>query len=439
MKEDKELIKEIVARLKAKEDVAYREGAWERFKEMESSSPAFTMRRLRAIASVAAVLVSCLFAVYFMFKSQPNDAIDKALVSVVENNDAAESNTKENQPLISTEQETVVLADIKPSSTESLVAVSSNSAVLSELLGVELTLNPVMLQGIELPQMSKSTISTNTSLHAFTPESHSESTQSLLKNLVLANNNLSNAMISNSTADKSLSPKSFNYGNKFSLGLFVAPNSTVDNFKVGAGFTLAYNINNKISVRTGASYNNYEVGVLKDPLAPGSVEQVSAKVTDLNYDASNSASAQVLKLAIPNVSAVSGFVSSVEIPLEIKYNLNKSFYATAGVSYSTIINQERNAQYIENANVNTFNNGFPVNEKEASKSLKAVTKTVQSSENNVNTNGYNGFVNFSVGKKVNLNKKFGLSVEPFFKIPVGEFRRSDMNYTNGGVRIMTTF
>ncbi|HLS38996.1 MAG TPA: hypothetical protein VK023_12080, partial [Sphingobacterium bovisgrunnientis] len=70
---------------------------------------------------------------------------------------------------------------------------------------------------------------------------------------------------------------------------------------------------------------------------------------------------------------------------------------------------------------------------------KTKVKTVKSLQDNVNPKGFSGFANFSLGKKVNMNRKMSLSVEPFVKVPLGQFRKSDLDYTNSGIRIITTF
>ncbi|HMR18755.1 MAG TPA: hypothetical protein PKA53_05610, partial [Sphingobacterium sp.] len=160
----------------------------------------------------------------------------------------------------------------------------------------------------------------------------------------------------------------------------------------------------------------------------------------LAKDAVMTRSSYQQKMIIPNINAITGFVKSVDIPLEIKVNnIHSSIYATAGMSYSAILNQRRNAHYVENLNIETFADGYPENREQANNAVKPVTRVVESTEENVNTNGFSGFVNFSIGKNVRINKKVGFSVEPYLKIPVGQYRRAEMDYTNGGIRVMTNF
>src|SRR5690606_2128186 len=139
------------------------------------------------------------------------------------------------------------------------------------------------------------------------------------------------------------------------------------------------------------------------------------------------------------INAVTGFVQSIDIPLELKFHATRSLYAVAGMSYSSILNQERNAYYIDNINQETFAEGYPETQEQVVNAVKPVTKSIESTEKNVNTNGFTGFVNLSIGKDLRVNKNIGVSLEPYLKIPVGGYRRADMDYTNGGIRIMTSF
>lgn len=446
MKKDKELIEEIVNRLKAQHDLPYKEGAWERFKEFETKTVSTPIKHIwKRAALIAAGLVVAGFVGYVMIKKSINDNINIYQENKVYSDLKPKINTEseEVKPIGELDQlvkELPVYVDIDGVRRNNK-KIQKETISLAELEYATINLDPTFLVHSnlgEIPVPVKFNLTENSTL---SKKSLLENSSTIVNNSTTSNGMMSHSSITHHSLDNNISQKSFKYSDKFSLGLFVAPNSTSDNLKVGAGLTVTYNINKRISIRTGASYNTYEVGVLKNPLSPASVETVNVPLSYNDPSASflQTSSSQLSKMSLPNINAVSGFVESIEIPLEMKYNLSKSFYAAAGISYSTIINQERNAQYVENIDMVTFKHGFPNSEKEAAQAMKVVTKTVKSSENNVNTNGYNGFVNLSIGKKVKINSKFGVALEPYFKIPVGEFRRSDMNYNNGGVRIMTTF
>lgn len=231
-------------------------------------------------------------------------------------------------------------------------------------------------------------------------------------------------------------------GDRLELGLFVSPYATSNQMKVGGGLAVSYKLNRILSVRTGASYNNYEIQMIKNPIDESSTEVVAAETNakmSVAQAGENIAQYQQ-QMIIPNVNAITGFVRSVDIPLEIKVNdIGNSFYATAGMSYSAILGQQRNAHYVENLNIETFAEGYPETKEQVDRVVKPVMAVVESSEENVSSNGFSGFVNFSVGKNIRVNKKIGFSVEPYLKIPVGQYRRAEMDYTNGGIRIMTNF
>lgn len=441
MKKNKELIAEIVDRLKATEDFAYREGAWEKFSKKEYPA-GIVVRKINKYLAAAAILLMGFVVAYYSFMHKQDIERDIKHSDAVAHSD---SFVEKEIPKIQQEENSLQLQD--NSTAESTIgmpsfneyAVKSYSAI-TYIGPKELTPN-LNSENLKLSTMHVERGLANVHLPAKQDLDKNKASQDLRNHLIMANAAVTNNIYSNSNNENIISPKSFNFSERFDLGLFISPYSSSDNLKVGAGLTLAYNINTKLSIRTGASYNNYEVGMLKNPLEASSVERVEAAMVNSDIKGGNYSSnlMQKSKLNLPNINAVSGFVHSVEIPLEVKYKVNKTLYAVAGVSYSTIVSQERNAQYIENASFDTFSNGFPENEKEASQALSVITKTIKSSEQNVNTAGYNGFINLSIGKKMKVNRKFGVSIEPYYKIPVGEFKKADMNYSNGGVRIMTNF
>lgn len=445
MKENKELIEEIVNKLKLKQDLPYRAGAWERFNAQygnvapKGASVSYWNKYLAA----AALLVFGIAFSYYLLNESSIKTDNSTIISTVNKNEIGQLDIPSSEGVNSAPSVPELLD--KPIS-EQVVKVKEKHVTKRYVLdGVDEiqherrnALNDIALIALE-PLYAKDNMAV--------VEVYKE--KQLEKPIVraersdkftLANANVVNNLQQNNNLNEKLSPKSISFGDKFDLGLFISPYSSNNNFKIGAGLTFAYNISNKLSIRTGASYNNYEVGIMKNPFEPSSVEEIKTEVPNgLESNGKLNSDMQITTLLLPNISAITGYVKSVDIPLEMKYNIGHSFYAVAGASYSTILTQERNAQYVENIYDNTFLNGFPKDQQSASTAMQTVTRTVKSNEENVKTSGFNGFLNFSIGKKMKVNNKFGLSIEPYYKVPIGEFRRSDMNYNNGGVRIMTNF
>jgi hypothetical protein len=113
---------------------------------------------------------------------------------------------------------------------------------------------------------------------------------------------------------------------------------------------------------------------------------------------------------------VSGKILTVDIPLDVRYAINKNFYTSVGVSYVGVLDQERATIY------ETNNTEY----------------RQKSQDKNVDDKGVNGFINFSVGRKQKVGK-LSISVEPYYKAPIGNLKSSDLNYSNGGVKIITSF
>ncbi|WP_140938211.1 outer membrane beta-barrel protein [Sphingobacterium lumbrici] len=438
MKENKDIIDEIVNRLRSQRDYDYKEGAWEKF---QSSQQPILVSKIRVYyrLSAAAALIILGAGIALWLRNETPVTIDTInTVEVQERDNLTSPHT--NNPT-STPQEVLGSLENTPEIRE------DNTYSLSEPNGFE--------GSKELAYIAKQYEKGLENKISIIDYSHLPNTYLTVKSISYHDKQLrsirsaptDNMVLSSSATpiNQSLkevenrpSQSSMRLNERFDIAFFVSPNSTADKMSVGGGMLVAYNLNKKISLRTGASYNTYEMGVLKNPTAESSAEIVSVSHEKNSFAGTSEASFQ-RSMVLPNVNAVTGKVQSLDIPLELKYNFNTSLYAVAGVSYSAILNQERSAHYVENINNETFVNGYPENREQVSNSTKTVTRTVKSAETNVNSNGFNGFVTISVGKKVTIGNKFGISVEPYFKIPVGEYRRADMDYTNGGIRLMTTF
>lgn len=438
---NKDLIEDIIAKLKDAQELPYREGAWEKYAAQQGQVAAPKIVLFRRLASIAAVALAVLGVSLYLFNSQNIDLpIDKSLVqsttkTISEN--PKSTLTDKNQRTASNSQfsaledgsnavETIV-PNVQIASKVGGIA-SVEGVVESDLLNIDYSQNSFAQLNTIKPTILpyKTTVSDINIPTVLQPSIHTLAHQSVNAGL-------------NKDVDNLKQSTKMSLGDKFQLGLYVSPNRTSDQFDIGAGFLVSYALTKKISVRTGTSYNSYSVGVVKDPLEMASAELLDMDAAQNNSVIVENAYAAKQQMILPNVNAVMGKVEAIEIPLDVTYNFNKGFYSSAGVSYSAIIKQEREAQYIENGAVMSLQDNalFVPN---AVQGMSQVQKrTVKSSQDNVNPKGFSGFANFSLGKKVNINKKMSLSVEPFVKVPLGEFRKSDLDYTNSGIRIITSF
>lgn len=207
---------------------------------------------------------------------------------------------------------------------------------------------------------------------------------------------------------------------KWEMGAFVSPATTSESVTLGGGVALAYHISNKISIRSGASIQHYGAVSGAMPITPA-IASNSFVAEAPNYISQNALSSPFVMRTAEAKEAksnerISGKILTVDIPVDVRYAISKNFYTSVGVSYVGVLDQERAMIY------ETNNTAYKQ----------------QSTDKNVDDKGVNGFVNFSVGRKQQVGK-LSISVEPYYKLPVGGLRSSDLNYSNGGVKIITSF
>lgn len=223
---------------------------------------------------------------------------------------------------------------------------------------------------------------------------------------------------------------------KWEIGAFVSPSSTVDKMSLGGGLSLAYQVTDKISIRSGVSMQQYGAGANRqDNLSAVQSANISYNaVVSNNSIVRHDESLLLAKQQAPNkeLSAVNNKLLTIDIPVDVRYHVTKSFYTSVGVSYIGVLDQTQENYFVNGINENTAaDNGNAVY---APENMKQSFKG-----NAVNTNEFNGFVNFSVGKKMQVGKKLSVAVEPFVKLPVGGLKSTDFNYTNGGLKVVTSF
>lgn len=430
---NRELIELIKEGLKNVEELPYKKGAWEAYKA--KYTPTRKVKYLALPWVAAAVMALAGFA--FLFHDWKGSTESREIV---------ETKQEDKQPLPTTPMpvgETTDKPVVEPRS-ERMVSINMPTDKIGERKPDRTKLDKIDSQPLHLAHLTSRPVLT-TKIKAPTVLSAGADRKPLAalpwNDDLVTGEQIDPNFAYQSEAARHLSPKKLRLTDRFELGAFVSPSTTDRSFDLGGGLVFAYRFNDKIAIRTGASFNQYEVGMLKSQVQEIGEEKRQAAAAIKNTDkliSKEAASLRANNFFIPNLNAVTGKVQTLDIPLEIRYNLTKEFYATGGVSYAAVLSQERFDHYEESAGIATYSSASD-SEKPAENPVTTVETTQLSSDENINTNGFGGFVNFSVGRKVNMGKTMKVSVEPFVKFPVGQFKRADMNYTNGGIRIMTSF
>lgn len=447
---NKELIDLIREGLKNAGELPYKEGAWEAYKA--KYEPTRTARRIAPLWMAAAVAALAGFTFLFNDWSDSNKSINVAKIEQ-ENTTPVPMGESIDKP-ITGETDRLASTDVQNKEDSEQLSTYSDGIIALENGGLRnpprramqdiVKLDRMDLQTLDLAPLGSIPMLTTEikvpDLMSFQEDSKPRATLLWDDDLIAGQQIDPNFAYQSETA-LHLSPKKLRITDRFELGAFVSPSTTDRSFDLGGGLVFAYRFNDKLAIRTGASFNQYEVGMLKSHVQEVSQEKKQAAAPIKNADKVISKEASSLRtdnFFIPNLNAVTGKVQTLDVPLEIRYNLTKEFYATGGVSYAAVLSQERFDHYEESAGIPTYSSASDA-EKPTKNSVSTIETTQKSDDENINTNGFGGFVNFSIGRKANIGKTMKVSIEPFVKFPVGQFKRADMNYTNGGIRIITSF
>src|SRR5690606_18892529 len=425
---NKELIDLIRERLKNAEELPYKEGAWEAYKAKYEPT-----RKVRLVAPLwVAAAVAALAGFTFLFHDWSDSTEPISVVETRQENVKSVPMTDDEvtgKPLIIEETDRLASASVQNNEGGRKDVVTLDRIDIQTLELAPLGNIPVLTREIKTPD-----------LMVFREDSKPAAVLAWDDDLI-AGQQIDPNFAYQSEAARHLSPKKLRLTDRFELGAFVSPSTTDRSFDLGGGLVFAYRFNDKLAIRTGASFNQYEVGMLKSHVQEVGEEKKQEAAPIKNTDKVISKEASSLRtdnFFIPNLNAVTGKVQTLDIPLEIRYNVPKQFSATGVVSHAAVLSQERCDHHEESARILTCSSASD-SEKPAQNTVTTVETTVKSSDENINPNGFGGFVNFSIGKRTNIGKTMKVSVEPFVKLPVGQFRRADMNYTNGGIRIITSF
>ena len=209
---------------------------------------------------------------------------------------------------------------------------------------------------------------------------------------------------------------------KWDLGVVVAPSiGNNDRINMGYGVSMAYNLTNKVSLGSGVSYN--ELGASRQIVGNG---------------AQNLPSANALVNDTKSLESVNTRVTGIDIPLEVRYNISKRFYANVGVSAFAVINQQQNNVYLQGTVVQRSDVNLAGDVQ--SKSFLVTEKVSEKAPETISPNDkLIGFYNFSFGYKQKLSKDKSLGIEPFIKLPMRDVTKENLRLMGTGLKIKFDF
>lgn len=210
---------------------------------------------------------------------------------------------------------------------------------------------------------------------------------------------------------------------KWNFSLEVSPNIKDNNVNFGGGLGVAYNISKRLSINSGVSYVQ-----LNAHRGPNQVDipQEFSKTSLSSYSYTKS------------LNEINTSLAGLDIPVNLKLNINSNMYASAGVSVFSVLNESRNNSFEEHVPVLAYSA-----DASAQKTPQPVINTVYSTEKSTVTpyegKNFTGFFNLSVGYKLPFLQLLNLAVEPYVKLPIGSLSNQDMDLSNGGLKVITSF
>ncbi|UIR57742.1 hypothetical protein LZQ00_07940 [Sphingobacterium sp. SRCM116780] len=448
---NRELIDNIVDKLKAHE-LPYQEGSWERFASKNNPFVGNKKSNWKYWSAAAAVLL--ISGASFFYLNHGNDPLDlpvqtASTVDVKSLNVKVEPittdiDTSTSVPENSFLGDIAIAAIAKQADQEILQGDQTEHLTNTDVLSLEHLVSPRINPNFSLSDKNKQitvgnvTVPNNvvsTKKEIINPN-HTALNETVKKeNQTMMSVGEQLARLGSLYPSKSEKHDFASALKKWEVGAFVAPASTADKIGLGGGLSLAYQVSDKVSIRSGVSMQEYGAGANRQT-NPGAVQSASLAYNDAiaqNTVPKNNESLLLAKQTVDkDLSGVSNKLLTVDIPVDVRYHVTKSLYTSVGVSYVGVVNQTQDNYFVDGINEDSF-----VNNKSVVSSPETVKQSFKG--NSVSTDKFNGFVNFSIGKKIGVGSKLSIAVEPFVKLPIGGLKSTDLNYTNGGLKIVTSF
>jgi len=444
MKPDKNTdITEQMAEMLRKHSLPYEEGAWERFKDFENARKKKVVLWPYFSGIAAAILLA---VTLFMFKGEERSNEPKVAKS-----ELSKDRTKENSNNQQLSQD-LKSDKIEDKRSSSLSAFDINSKLnrtaynndASHQSKEERALKGQKLESYEDNHDPKGTVeiaSLGTDLK--NPDK--------MQSVTLQNDQKKSTEIQSLVAKPKDTKKAFSYTDafgvqtyqekdprdddptrisntsKWNFSLELSPNIKDKNVNFGGGVAVAYNLGKNVSISSGISYMQLDAQRGPNQVdIPNEFAQTS--LSSYNYSKS--------------LNAINTSLIGLDIPVNLKFNLNSSVYARAGVSVFSVLNESRYNNFEEHIAVLSYAAPAPGNADQKA-APEPMIRTVHSQEANENTpyegKNFTGFFNLSVGYKLPLFQKLNLAIEPYLKVPIGSLSEQDMDLSNGGLKIITSF
>ncbi len=213
---------------------------------------------------------------------------------------------------------------------------------------------------------------------------------------------------------------------KWNFGVELLPTLLQNKVNLGAGITTEFKLSDHFSISSGIAYV-----ALDATKTPGASHFNTADFPSQAGIASYASNKRLV--------STDAYISGIDIPLALTYNLNKKLYTSIGVSYFNVLSERRSNTFVTELQVTSMLKNSETGLTETLQTRLSEENAELSPETALEGNSYLGFFNLSIGHKQEVFKNYNIVIEPFMKIPVGKLSNEDLKLSNGGVKLRFTF
>ncbi|MEX0882394.1 MAG: hypothetical protein WDZ72_02865 [Cyclobacteriaceae bacterium] len=221
------------------------------------------------------------------------------------------------------------------------------------------------------------------------------------------------------------------------LGVMVSPQSNsnpVSGMNFGGGIMSEFSLSRKIKLDIGLAYASQSISPQDIQSMPRSTANQEASFSPGSPDNQQ-------------VSFSSGYVgsdyelnfASLDIPVNLKYKIydknSTGIFLITGISSMLYLDQNSVETVQINSLFSTDNRNGDLRFAQSVQEFSTVL-TPQPGENRAD---FAGLLNLSFGYEYTLNKGFNISLEPFYKLPLGGLTFADQRFSIGGVNLRMNF
>jgi hypothetical protein len=221
--------------------------------------------------------------------------------------------------------------------------------------------------------------------------------------------------------------------NNVRLGLLVGPQTSsnpVSGMSLGAGVMSEFSISNRLKLDIGVTYASHSMVPESSLLRESAVMNSPSPQAELAQSLSNSP-------RLIGSNAELNF-SGLDIPVNLKYKVmdkeSSGLFLITGLSSMVYLNQ----QTTETMAVNSYFTANTNGSLEFQRSVQEYTLEA-GPENKADGVDLGRMLNLSIGYEYNLKNGTFLSIEPYYKLPLGDMTFANQQFSIGGLNLRMNF